>query len=229
MRKTVQIVRFAAATFAEALIAFIAIYMAIFLFFAPFTVEKEHSNEPKTLLVLCSTSGIHTDVILPIRHQLMDWEKTLDLQKELTVDTFQTHLKFGWGDKNFFLKTKNWGDLTAGTLVKTVFGKGPGAMHLVLCTPKDLDSTTYFKLHLTQSQYIRLCTFLKSSIQFRADKAEKIHNHPYGNYEFFFESTKTYSMAYTCNSWTNDALKAAGQKACVWTPFKTPIWAKYKK
>lgn len=206
---------------------FITCFILIVLFYAPFTVDKVETTDPKVISILCSTNGIHTDVILPIHSPYMDWEKTLNLEKGLAVDTFQTHLKFGWGDKNFFMKTKEWGDLTAGTLFKTVFGKGPGAMHLVLCTPKDLDSTTFFKLELTEKQYRCLCHFTKESFAFKNGKAYQIYNHPYGTYEFFFESTKTYSMAYTCNSWTNDALKAGGQKACVWTPFKTPIWAKY--
>lgn len=221
-------IRFVAFELFHLLGIFITGYILLVLAFAPFSVDKEITRDKKEITILCSTSGIHTDVVLPIHHSLMDWEKTLDLSKGLAIDTFQTHLKFGWGDRNFFLKTKNWSDLTAGTLIKTVFGSGPGAMHLVLCTPKDLDSSTFFKLQLTKKQYLRLCIFVRGSFEFKAGKAKQIIDHPYGNYEFFFESTKEYSMAYTCNSWTNDALKAAGQKACVWTPFKTPIWAKYK-
>ena len=177
--------------------------------------------------VLLSTNGIHTDVVLPIRSEEMNWETDLGIHDFLKIDTFQTHLKFGWGDKNFYLKTKNWGDLTAGTLLRTIFGRNPGAVHLVLCTPKDLDPTSYFKLQLTKKQYKNLCSFIQKSIQYKNGKAIRIWPHPYGTYEYFLESTLTYSMAYTCNTWTNDALKACGQQACVWTPFRTPIWAKY--
>lgn len=226
--KILQKIRFVLFELFHLLGLFITCFVLLVLFYAPFTIQPEKTKDPKTVTILLTANGIHTDIVLPISSSYMDWEHTLHLEKELAVDTFQTHLKFGWGDKNFFMKTKEWGDLTPGTLVKTVFGKGPGAMHLVLCTPKDLDKTSYIKLELTKKQFIRLCDFVKNSIEFKNNRANQIENHAYGSYEFFFESTKTYSMAYTCNSWTNDALKAAGQKACIWTPFKTPLWAKYK-
>ncbi|TSJ45853.1 TIGR02117 family protein [Fluviicola chungangensis] len=213
--------------FVELLFAFISLYILIFLFISPFSIPAEDTNDPKTETIYLSTNGIHSDVILPIHHPLKDWEKTLNLEKGLAVDTFQTHLKFGWGDKNFFMKTKEWSDMEVGTVVNTVFGRGPGAMHLILCTPKDLDRSSMIELHLTKDQYRRLCTFIHCSFQFVNGKAQAIENHPYGTYDFFFDSTIEYNMTYTCNTWTNNALKHAGQKACVWTPFKDPIFSKY--
>ena len=85
------------------------------------------------------------------------------------------------------------------------------------------------KIHITKSQYQRLCAFIKCSFQFENDKAKVIENHPYGTYDFFYDSSIEYNMTYTCNTWTNNALKRAGQKTCVWTPFKGAIFSKYKK
>lgn len=211
----------------ELLAAFVGTYVLVFLGFAPFSIEEAHTTEPKTELVLLSHNGIHSDILLPIRHPLKNWETTLGLQHLLKVDTFQTHLKFGWGDKNFFLRTKNWSDLEASTLILTVFGRGPGAMHLVLCTPKDLNKNTLVEIYLTKKQYQQLCAFVQHSFAFEDGIAKEIKEHPYGSYDFFFDSRIQYNMTYTCNTWTNNALKRGGQKACVWTPFKGPILAKY--
>lgn len=225
MRKAIGFILF---ELVHLLLLFATVYVLIFLLFSPFTISPEKTNLAKTELVYLSTSGIHTDVILPIHHPDMDWESALNLHDALQVDTFQTHLKFGWGDRNFFLKTKNWSDLTAGTLIKTVFGKGPGAMHLILCTPKDLDTQTVIELRLTNQQYRHLCQFIRNSFLFRKKQAVPIRNHPYGKYNLFFESSLPYSMVYTCNTWTNECLRRSGQKACVWTPFKNAIWSKYQ-
>ena len=226
MRKTWNIVFLGIRTFFEVLLAFICIYILIFLGISPFTVPEEKTTDPKTELVYITSNGIHSDILLPIHHPLKDWKKTLSLEKGLAVDTFQTHLKFGWGDKNFFMRTKEWSDMEVGTVLNTVFGRGPGAMHLILCTPKDLDQSSLMELHLTKQQYQRLCAFIQYSFKFENGKA-KIKNHPYGTYDFFFDSSIEYNMTYTCNTWTNNALKQGGQKACVWTPFKGAIFSKY--
>ncbi len=214
-------------TFFEVLFAFVCVYILIFLGISPFAVQEESSNEPKTETIYITTNGIHSDILLPIRHPLKDWKKTLSLEKGLAVDTFQTHLKFGWGDKNFFLRTKEWSDMEVGTVLNTVFGRGPGAMHLILCTPKDLDPKSMVEVKVSKSQYQRLCAFIQCSFRFENGKAKMIEHHPYGTYDFFFDSPIEYNMTYTCNTWTNNALKRAGQKACVWTPFKGAIFSKY--
>ncbi|MNJ82614.1 hypothetical protein D3C87_00160 [compost metagenome] len=227
MKKAWNILTASIRIFFELLFAFICMYILIFLSLSPFTVSVEETNDPKTEIIYVSSNGIHSDVILPIRHPLMNWESTLSMHQMLSVDTFQTHLKFGWGDKNFFLRTKEWSDMEVGVVLNTVFGRGPGAMHLILCTPKDLDKTGLVEIHLTKKQYQKLCVFIKRSFLFENGKAQVIEKHPYGTYDFFFDSSIEYNMTYTCNTWTNNALKRAGQKMGIWTPFKGAIFSKY--
>lgn len=223
-----MIVRLLLGFFFEWLFALVSLYVLVFLVVSPFTCDEEPTSEPKTELVYISSNGIHTDIILPIRHPLKNWEETLQLSHFLAVDTFQTHLKFGWGDKQFFLRTKEWSDMEVGTVLKTVFGRGPGAMHLILCTPKDLDKRQLRLIYLTKAQYQRLCSYIQSSFLFVNNHAQEIVNHPYGNYDCFFDSSLEYNMFFTCNTWTNNALHRAGQRTAYWTPFKEPIFSKLK-
>ncbi len=227
MKKVWNILATSIRIFFELLFAFITIYILIFLSISPFTISQEQTDDPKTEIIYISSNGIHSDVILPIRHPLMNWENTLSMHQMLAVDTFQTHLKFGWGDKNFFLRTKEWSDMEVGTVLNTVFGRGPGAMHLILCTPKDLDKKSLIEIHLSKKQYQRLCIFIKRSFLFKDGRAQVIAKHPYGTYDFFFDSSIEYNMTYTCNTWTNNALKRAGQKVGIWTPFKGAIFSKF--
>ena len=45
----------------------------------------------------------------------------------------------------------------------------------------------------------------------------------------FYEAKGSYSLFYTCNSWANQALKAANQKAALHTLTDTGIFRHYEK
>ncbi len=92
MKKAWNILATSLRIFFELLFAFITIYILIFLSISPFAIQAEKTSDPKTEIIYLSTNGIHSDVILPIHHPLMDWKKTLNMEKALAVDTFQTQL-----------------------------------------------------------------------------------------------------------------------------------------
>jgi hypothetical protein len=50
----------------------------------------------------------------------------------------------------------------------------------------------------------------------------------YGKYDVFYEANGSYSLFYTCNSWANQALKSANQKAALWTISDSGIFRHYK-
>lgn len=212
---------------AELFFALVASYFLIFFVLAPFTIDKTRTAEVPCNELIIIPEGIHTDILLPIRTHTIDWGKELTIENELRVDTFQTHLKFGYGDKNFFLQTKNWSDLKPNTLFRTIFGINEGAIHVNLCSRRDLDTSKIIKLKLSDRQFNKLIHFIKNSIKWSKGLPEKITNHPYSKYDFFFNSSKDYSVAYTCNCWTNEGLKTCEQKAGFWTPFKELIFSKY--
>ena len=53
-------------------------------------------------------------------------------------------------------------------------------------------------------------------------------NAVYSDNDAFYDAKGTYSFLYTCNTWSNNALKAAGQKAALWTPSDFGIFQHYK-
>lgn len=50
----------------------------------------------------------------------------------------------------------------------------------------------------------------------------------YSDNDAFYDAKGSYSFLNTCNTWANDALKAAGQKAAWWTPTDYGIFLHYK-
>jgi hypothetical protein len=51
----------------------------------------------------------------------------------------------------------------------------------------------------------------------------------YGKNDAFYEAKGSYSLFHTCNTWTNNALKSANQKAALWTATDKGILSHYIK
>ena len=86
------------------------------------------------------------------------------------------------------------------------------------------------KIMITKAQYADLIKFVDSKF----DKNSAGQNilietdAVYSKDDAFYEAQGSYSFLYTCNTWTNNALKAAGQKAALWTPTDFGIFQHYK-
>jgi uncharacterized protein (TIGR02117 family) len=184
--------------------------------------EKVHT-------VYITSSGVHCDIVLPVRDSLMDWTRELQLPDSLAKDTARPCLGFGWGNKQFFIETKSWSDLKVSVFLRATFHLGNSALHIVQVPEPDTANPQTIRLLLTDDQYRRLIGFIKNEFTVGKGGYEPIPEHPYGSYNYFFEAKRSYGLLYTCNSWTNKALKVAGQKACVWTAFKDGIYLQYRK
>lgn len=216
--------------FFEILFALIVIYFIIYWCLSRIPVDgyRKTANNPHITVYLTS-NGVHSDFVVPIRNKEFDWGKKLHLSNTFKQDSTRNWIAIGWGDKNFFLKTKNWGDLTVGTALNAVLGLGTGAVHVVQINKPDAKKPDVVKLVLSTFEYEQLCKYIDESLLKKNGKLSRVKNHPYSKYDFFFDSNSSYSMIYTCNSWTNTGLKRSYQKACLWTPFKDGIFQRYGK
>jgi hypothetical protein len=57
---------------------------------------------------------------------------------------------------------------------------------------------------------------------------QQIGTHSYGKHAAFYEAKGSYNLFYTCNTWANQALKAANQKAALWTVLDKGIFYHYE-
>ncbi len=83
---------------------------------------------------------------------------------------------------------------------------------------------------ISKQQYQALVRFVEDKFD-RDTNGNFIYvptNAVYGDTDAFYDAKGTYSFAYTCNTWTNNALKAAGQKAALWTASDFGIFQHYK-
>lgn len=174
------------------------------------------------------SNGIHTDIVMPAANKAINWTEKIPYANTLKADSTYHYLAIGWGDKKFYLETPEFSDLKLVTAVKAISGLGTSAMH-----------TTYYqnmvedkqckKVMISDAQYRKLTEYVSNSFQPDASgNFIKVNtNIRYDSGDAFYEAKGSYSIFTTCNTWTNNALKACGQRSCLWTIFDKGILLKY--
>lgn len=206
----------------------IGIYLLSALILSRITIpaEKEKGND---IAVFVLSNGIHSDIVMPLKSQLKDWSKEIKIKETILKDSAFCYLAVGWGNKDFYLNTPTWADLKFTTAFKAAFGVGNAAIHTAIYKNMS-ESENCIKIELTTEQYEKLVKYVDAGFK-KNSAGHYMHiNTPanYGSDENFYEAENKYSIFYTSNTWNNNALKACGQKACVWTPFDKGIFYHYK-
>lgn len=193
------------------------------------SIPAEKTTAPKTVELYILTNGVHTDLVLPVKSPEIDWSDEILFENTLSKRTDFRYLAFGWGDKGFYLDTPTWAELKFSTAFKAVFWLNDSAMH---CTFYEnmKEGEDCKKIMITQAEYERLIQFIKDKFD-RGQDGKPIlikTNAVYGRNDAFYDAQGSYSFLETCNTWANDGLKAAGQKAALWTPSDRGIFQHYK-
>ncbi|MDU0371388.1 TIGR02117 family protein [Hymenobacter endophyticus] len=184
------------------------------------------SEQPIEAYIL--SNGVHTDLVVPVRSAHADWTQLVPYTDTPAADSTMQFVGFGWGDKGFYLDTPTWAELKPSTAVKAMFWLGTTAMHTTF-HHRPVEGPDCVRLQLSPAEYARLVAFIKGSFDFGAQgRPQHIKGHSYGQHDAFYEARRTYNLFYTCNTWANNGLKAAGQKAALWTPFDFGIFWQYR-
>lgn len=196
---------------------------------AMFTVAQVQVNAPPTqgrIQIWIISNGVHTDLVLPIQNKLMDWNQFLAIKDSAWRQSQFNFVAIGWGDRGFYLETPTWRDLKFSTAFKAAFFLGKSAMHItgLFQAPQVSLRRSVF---ISEQQYEHLLHYIKGDFVYEGAHPKQIKAKGYGRYDQFFEAKGTYSLFYTCNTWTNAALKKAGLPACLWTIYDKAILEKY--
>ncbi len=204
-----------------------ALYLGAAFAFSRIPVAKANPNATPDVPVYLHTNGVHTDMVVPIRNQYKDWSQQLPFGNIPSGDTTMRYIAFGWGDKGFYLDTPTWADLKFSTAFVAAFWLGSSAVHATYLHSVETGPDTV-PLYLTAAEYAQLVAYIQNSFRYdAAGQVQHIKGHSYGRDDAFYEARRVYSFLYTCNTWTNNALKACGQKACLWTPSDRGIFYQY--
>lgn len=185
-------------------------YLVLALLFSYLPSRLTATTEPKEDIVYIRSNGVHLDIIL-VNEQL-----PIPFRKKLTVNE-NGYTSFGWGDKDFYLNTPEWKDLTFKTGFSALFCTSKTLMHVDHFSEQ---KASWDSLIISQNGLIQLTGFIAES--FATDSLNnfiKIHDAHYNKTDFFYEAVGSYSCFKTCNTWVNSAVKESGFSASLWTPF----------
>jgi uncharacterized protein (TIGR02117 family) len=210
-----------------ALAGLIGIYLLSAYVLSRIGVDKE-SQTQNDIPVYILTNGVHTDLVVPIKTDQIDWSKEVKFANTVGKDSLFEYVGFGWGDKGFYLETPTWADLKASTAFKAAFALSTSAIHATF--HKDMiEGADCVRINISKELYSRLVRYIQDS--FRTDSTGHLMyiqtNANYGKEDAFYEAKGSYHLFHTCNTWANNGLKSCGQKASLWTPFDTGIFYQY--
>lgn len=206
----------------------ILLYVIVAYLLSKITIEKETDTKPEVEIFIL-TNGVHTDIVMPTTSEQMDWSQQIQFKNTQAADSTYNYIAMGWGDKGFYLETPEWSDLKASVALKAVSGLSTTAIHATYYKQMKLGNDCK-SMRISKEQYQRLITYITNSFQKDASGnfIPIITDANYGKTDAFYEANGSYSIFKTCNSWTNSALKACGQKCCLWTATDSGIFSKYK-
>jgi uncharacterized protein (TIGR02117 family) len=209
--------------------AFVFVYLLAAWTLARIPLDGEPANGHDVSIYIL-TNGVHTDIVVPARNQLMDWTKQVRYANTGSNDTSQSFLAMGWGDKGFYLETPTWAELKPSVAFKAATGLSTTAIHATYHSVMRIGDSCR-RITISARQYRKLIQYISSSFQKDPD-GHFIHiktNANYGDSDAFYEAKGSYSMFHTCNSWVNKGLKATGLRSCLWTPFDTGLFLLYPR
>ena len=202
-----------------AIVAAVIVYglIAVFLAFVP--VNRDFQPDPEGIEIFLITNGVHLDICVPSQTSESSW---LDFFENGSFSPPPSgYVSFGWGERNFYLYTPTWADLTVSTALHASLWPSASAMH-VTSYRSGLKNGEYVRsVRISPETYQKLIERIQES--FARDEQGKIQPIDCCNYagerDKFFEARGSYHLFHTCNDWVNTSLKQAGIRTAVWSPF----------
>ncbi|MDE2421221.1 MAG: TIGR02117 family protein [Gammaproteobacteria bacterium] len=214
------------------LLAIILIYFAVafgsLLFPANTTTSSTQTNTATpTIDAYISSNGVHTDFIFPTRTPQIDWTTIFPVTAFPSPTLGTDFIAIGWGDREFYLNTPRWKDLTLKRAVFALTGQDHSLMHVEYLGQRDFQAITRtqtYHLRLSTDQYIRLRNYVIQSTRIDKNTAQNVPNYHYDQNDAFFAANGQYSALKTCNIWIGNGLQQAGVKVSRWTPLDITVY-----
>ena len=207
-----------------ALLAIPVLYLAAALILGAVPVNRGWQEAEAGIPIFVRTNGVHTWIMVPKVSADMDWRPLVPAD-HLRDPRYGrgNYVAFGYGNREFYLNTPTWADLSLKTAFLALFGQGTSLIH----ADHDHDprpDAHQRALTLSREEYRRLVDYIRAS--FRTDPARRTQpliGRGYGPSDMFYEAVGPYDAFRDCNQWTGQALRHAGVRMGVWTPFSQSV------
>jgi uncharacterized protein (TIGR02117 family) len=183
---------------------------------------------PDGVLIFVRSNGVHADLVLPARAEGIDLYRMVPPGHIEDPGLAQGWIAFGWGQREFYLETPRWADLTVRNAFRAVFG-GDALMHVEHVAPPRASAATR-PVRLERSAYRRLVASVAGGFVRTGDgRPIPLLGTGYGRSDVFYEATGRYHALLTSNQWTSNRLAAAGVRIGVWTPFAQGMMWRFRR
>ncbi|HED11871.1 MAG TPA: TIGR02117 family protein [Caldithrix abyssi] len=206
---------------AQALVLLLLLYLLAAVIFTLIPVNKNFTPAGEGMEIFIYSSMVHTDIILPLHAPGL---REMGIFTRQMADEAYTYAGFGWGDRDFYLYTPAWEDVNLFVALRSLFWPTTSVMHVTMIKGRLEESKSLKSIRINSRQYDRLLNFISRS--FRRDddgRPRPLAGKGYTDRDRFFEANGHYSLFYTCNNWTIEALTEAGIKMPLWSPFAQSV------
>ena len=162
------------------------------------------------------TNGVHTALVLPLVSPAKDWRENFPLSDIAQPARPYTHVSISWGEREVFLDTPTWWDLSPMTVIKVLTRGGDALAHVAFYVRPAADDDLR-PIHLTADQYSRLVRSIEVHL---APEGTRRRYPGYGKTDVFYDAGGLYTAVNTCNQWTGNRLADAGVRIGRWTPLE---------
>ena len=219
-RRAVRVIGGLLIAFAAAPLA----YLAAVLFLGAIPANPFWREAQQGVVVFVRSNGVHTWIMMPSSNEIVDWRPYAPAG-HLRDPRYGTgnYVAVGYGNRDFYLNTPTWSDLSPKTAFFAFFGNGATLLHVEHDhDPQPSEDTR--RIVLRPDEYRRLADFVRA--RFRLDSNGRtipVLGRGYGPADMFYEANGGYSFVLTCNEWTGRALRSAGVRTGLWTPLEQSL------
>jgi len=207
------------------LLAVPALYLTAALAGSLIPVNRRWAEPPRGTTIYLADNGIHTDIIMPIESQGLDWAPLLPARDFDRAEPNAGFIAFGAGERRVYLDTPTWWDIRPRTIWSALAG-GDRVIH-VQYVPSPYYAVR--QIRLRPEEYRRLWASIRA--EFALDEhggPQKIDHPGYGPSDAFYRSNGRESALATCNNWAAARLRIAGVKTSLWPPFAQGLVWRYR-
>ncbi|MBT6274741.1 MAG: TIGR02117 family protein [Chromatiales bacterium] len=197
-------------------LAYVGIATALMVF--PANREAPPPPAESSVTIYLVSNGVHVDFVLPVNHHDVTWTRQFPFSDFKDAPENAEWVAVGWGDREFYLHTRRWSDLTIARAFGAVSGSHGALLHVTYLKGAWLRSPLW-KVQLSPGQYQRLAAYVRDTASLDHNGVAVAAAAGYGRIDAFFEAAGQYSPLNTCNAWVGQGLREAGVTVSRWTPF----------
>ncbi len=189
-------------------------------------VNRGWTEPSEGTTVYIADNGIHTDIVMPVDAQGLDWRQVVPTSAMAAADPRSKWIAFGSGEEHVYLDTPRWRDIRLSTIWSALAG-GPRVLHV-----EYVPDVRYAvrEIRLRPEEYRRLWAAIRADFAFdRNGRPERIDHPGYGPADAFYRATGKANAIRTCNAVAANWLRLAGVRTSAWPPFAQGLIWRYRK